>query len=223
MNRFTLTFAAALSALTLGAALPSAAQDNAATETAPAAETEAAPAAQVLPDMVMGAEDAPVTLIEYASYTCGHCANWEKDIFPRLKLEYIDTGKVRFIHREVYFDKIGLWAGMVARCGGDEKYFPIMRMIYDEQSDWIGSGKPAEIGDNLRKIGLKAGLDAEQIDACFADQALAESMVMTFQETAGKDGINATPTLMINGETFQNAPWEELKAKLDEMLEEAAQ
>ncbi len=194
--------------------LPALAQETKPAEPAAAA----APAVAILPDMTLGAEDAPVTLIEYASYTCGHCANWEKEIFPRLKLEYIDTGKVKFIHREVYFDKVGLWAGMVARCGGPEKYFPISQMIYDEQKNWMGDGQPATIGDNLRKIGLKAGLTAEQVDACFADEKMAESMVATFQETAIKDEINATPTLMINGVKQSNMPWEELKKVLDEAI-----
>ncbi len=222
MKLLPLTLIAALSA----AALPVLAQEAAApaAPAAPAAEAPAAPAPEartpaVLPDMVMGAEDAPITLIEYASYTCGHCAHWEREIFPRLKMEYIDTGKVRFIHREVYFDKVGLWAGLLARCGGDEKYFAMSNMLYVDQQQWMGDHNLATVGDNLRKMGLKAGLTAEQIDACFADQVMAESMVMTFQETAGKDEINATPTMMIDGEKQTNVPWDELKAILDKKLE----
>lgn len=214
MTRLTLTLAAAaLSAFGLTAALAD-------TATAPATETEAP---QILPDMAMGAETAPVTLIEYASYTCIHCANWEREILPRLQLEYIDTGKVRYIHREVYFDRVGLWAGLIARCGGDEKYFPLARMIYDQQDDWLRSAgnDAAAISDNLRKIGLSAGLTTEQLDACLSDQSMAEAMVATFQATAGKDEINATPTLIINGETVQNAPWDELKAKLDAAIAKA--
>lgn len=214
MKLLPLTLIAALSLSALPA-LAETATAPAPAPTAPAAET-AAPA--VLPDMTQGAEDAPVTLIEYASFTCSHCAHWEKEIYPRLKMEYIDTGKVKFIHREVYFDKVGLWGGMVARCGGAEKYFPIAQMLYDEQAEWIGDGMPETISANLRKVGLKAGLTGEQVDACMNDQALAESLVETFQQTAVKDGVDATPTLFVNGTKQSNMPWEDLKKLLDDEI-----
>ncbi|MFB2530790.1 DsbA family protein [Paracoccus sp. p4-l81] len=198
-------------------AMPALAQQT----TAPATPAATAPAEGILPDMTMGATDAPVEVIQYASFTCSHCAAWEKDIFPRLKMEYIDTGKVKFTHREVYFDKVGLWAGMVARCGGDQKYFPISQMIYDEQAKWIGDGQPTTIADGLRKLGVKAGLTNEQVDACLDDQAMAEKMVATFQATAGKDEINATPTFIINGEKKSNMPWDEFKAILDAEIAKA--
>ena len=82
-------------------------------------------------DMALGAEDAPVTIIEYASYTCPHCATFHAGPYKQLKADYIDTGKVRFIFREVYFDKYGLWASMIARCGGPEKFFGISDLIFD--------------------------------------------------------------------------------------------
>ena len=77
-----------------------------------------------IPDMVIGAADAPVEVIEYASYTCPHCASFHANQFPQLKENYIDTGKIRFVYREVYFDRFGLWASMVARCGGQERFLP---------------------------------------------------------------------------------------------------
>ena len=182
------------------------------------AMAEDAPAAALLPDVPLGSPDAPVTLIEYASYTCPHCATWHKEIYPRLKAEFIDTGKVRFIHREVYFDKFGLWAGLIAGCGGDLKYHAISGMIYDSQQDWIGDGTEATIAANLRKIGLKAGLGQEQIEACMTDQKRMEAMVATYQKNATADDINATPTLVINGEKFSNMPWEELKTLIEAKL-----
>lgn len=93
-----------------------------------------------VPDMILGKLDAPVEVIEYASFTCPHCANFHDAVFDKLKKNYIDTGKVKFIYREVYFDKFGLWAAMVARCAGPEKYFPVSDMIYDTQKEWIGDG-----------------------------------------------------------------------------------
>src|SRR5690606_33729429 len=103
-----------VAALALSLATPALAQDEAATAEA---ETEASEA-QTVPDIALGAEDAPLTIIEYASFTCGHCANFHEENWPKLKSEYVDTGKVRFIQRDVYFDAVGLWAGILARCGG---------------------------------------------------------------------------------------------------------
>ncbi len=182
---------------------------------APAQTEEAGP---ILPDIVLGAADAPITLIEYASYTCSHCAHFHEDVFKPLKRDYIDTGKVRFILREVYFDKFGLWGGQIAQCGGDLKYYGISGMIFAEQVNWIGDGKETTIADNLRKVGLKAGLTKEQIDACLNDTARAEAMVATYQKNATADAIEGTPSMVINGEKFSNMGYEELKRILDARL-----
>ena len=139
-------------------------------------------------------------------------------MFPKLKAEYIDTGKVRFAQRDVYFDEVGLWAGILARCGGDEKYYPIGAMLMDEQKDWLAAKTGDEMTANLKKIGAKAGMTGEQIDACWADQAKVESLVATYQQNAVADKIEGTPTFIIGGEKVQNGPWEELKAKIDEKL-----
>ncbi|GAB5434230.1 MAG: hypothetical protein EpisKO_36000 [Epibacterium sp.] len=103
-------------------------------------------------EMVQGAEDAPVTLIEYSSYTCPHCANFHADAYKKLKAEYIDTGKVKLVYREVYFDRFGLWASMVARCGGEEKFFGITDLIFKQQAEWTRAGGPAEMVEELKKI-----------------------------------------------------------------------
>ena len=92
-----------------------------------------------IPDMVMGAADAPVEIIEYASFTCPHCANFHANIYPLLKADYIDTGKVRFVYREVYFDRFGLWASMIARCGGEMRFFGMAELIYEKQREWTAS------------------------------------------------------------------------------------
>ena len=98
-----------------------------------------------------------MTVVEYASFTCPHCATFHNDTFKKLKADYIDSGKVKFIYREVYFDRYGLWASMVARCGGQEKFFGIADLIYKSQSEWTRAGEPAAIVDELRKIGRLAG------------------------------------------------------------------
>lgn len=186
-------------------------------ETLIATPAEAAGTA-ILPDVALGRADAPVTLIEYASYTCSHCARFHETVFPSLKRDYIDTGKVRFILREVYFDKFGLWAGQVAQCGGDLKYYGIAGMLFTEQAAWIGDGAEATIAENLRKIGLKAGLTKEQIETCLNDTARAEAMVMTYQKNASADAIEGTPTLVINGEKHDNMGYAELKKILEAKL-----
>lgn len=152
----------------------------------------------MVPDMTMGDSNAPVTLIEYASFTCPHCASFHDTIFEKLKTDYIDTGKVHFVYREVYLDRFGLWAGMVARCGGESKYFGITDMFYKTQREWIADGSPATVAENLRKIGLKAGLSSEQINTCLNDATMAEAMVATYQQNATKHGVRGTPTVVID-------------------------
>lgn len=204
-------------ALALSLATPALAQDAAATE---GAESEASEA-QTVPDIALGAEDAPLTVVEYASFTCGHCANFHDQNWPKLKSEYVDTGKVRFIQRDVYFDAVGLWAGILARCGGDDKYYAVSDMLFDEQKKWLEGDSGDQIAANLRKIGLKAGMTEDQMTACWDDKAKAESLIATFQQNATADEIEATPTFIIGGEKVMNQPWEDLKKIIDDKLAEA--
>lgn len=208
--------AAAIGALSAAFCLPVAAQTPA-PEPAPAATAEAT-APQILPDLWLGAEDAPVDFIEYASFTCSHCADFSTEVFPKLKAEYIDTGKVRFAQRDVYFDDVGLWAGILARCGDESKFYPVSGMLFETQREWLSAKNGEELAANLRKIGAKAGYSAEQMDACWKDEAKVQSLVATFQQNAVADKVEGTPTFLINGETVRNMPWDQLKAKLDEKL-----
>lgn len=208
--------AAAIGALAAAFCLPVAAQTPA-PEPAPAATAEAT-APQILPDLWLGAEDAPVDFIEYASFTCSHCADFSTEVFPKLKAEYIDTGKVRFAQRDVYFDDVGLWAGILARCGDESKFYPVSGMLFETQHEWLSAKNGEELAANLRKIGAKAGYSAEQMDACWKDEAKVQSLVATFQQNAVADKVEGTPTFLINGETVRNMPWDQLKAKLDEKL-----
>lgn len=174
-----------------------------------------------IPDLVLGDADAPIELIEYASYTCPHCANFHSAVFEPLKKDYIDTGKVRFVYREVYFDKFGLWASMVARCGGDMRYFGIQKMLYEEQSEWLAGGKDTmEIVENLRKIGKRAGLTDENLDACLNDGDMAEKLYAKFTKEVEEYDINATPSLVIDGEKHSNMSYADLKEILDAKLAE---
>ncbi|MCG7520632.1 DsbA family protein [Ruegeria sp. Ofav3-42] len=169
-------------------------------------------------EMTLGAEDAPVEIIEYASYTCPHCANFHTGAFKELKKDFIDTGKVKFIYREVYFDRYGLWASMVARCGGPEKFFGISDLIYEGQSEWTKAGGPAEIVDELRKIGRLAGIDNDQLEACLQDGTRAQTLVAWYQENAERDGVQATPSFVVNGKKVDNQSYGDFKKLIEDEL-----
>ena len=169
-------------------------------------------------EMTLGADDAPVTLTEYASFTCPHCASFHKSVFKDLKADYIDTGKVKFIYRDVYFDQFGLWAALIARCE-PTRFFGISGMLYDQQREWIGDGNPAGIAERLRKIGLVAGLEQDQMEACLTDEAQARALVAWYQENATEDDITGTPTLLIDGKKHSNMTYDDLKVLLDTALE----
>jgi protein-disulfide isomerase len=168
-------------------------------------------------EMTLGNPEASVTVIEYASYTCPHCRAFHDGPFKQLKADYIDTGKIHFIYREVYFDRFGLWAAMIARCGGPERYFGIHDLIYDTQSEWT-KGEPGAIADNLRKLGRTAGMSEEQVNGCLEDGAMAQALVAVYQKNAEADGVNSTPTFLINGTKYNNMPYDEFSAILEKEL-----
>ncbi|MDH2326652.1 DsbA family protein [Cereibacter sp. SYSU M97828] len=203
-----------LAMLALVAALGSVSVAHAQDAAAPAATTEA-PQAR---DMTMGQADAPIELIEYASYTCPHCADFHNNVFAKLKTDYIDTGKVRFVMREVYFDRYGLWAAMMARCGGDMRYFGISDILFETQREWAGSQDPTVVVENLKRIGRQAGMDNATIDACMGDAAMAQALVDSYQKNAEADAITGTPTIIINGEKHSNMSYDDLKEILDAEL-----
>lgn len=225
MKRLSLVGAAAVAAIAAGAWW---------TNSAPVATTELpygavnaqenSDAAEIdtssIVEMTLGADDAPVTIVEYASFTCPHCANFHKNAFKQLKADFIDTGKVKFIYRDVYFDRFGLWASMVARCGGQERFFGISDMLYNQQKEWVAGGNdPVEIANNLRRIGKVAGLEEEQLEACLNDQDKAKTLVAWYQEHAGADDITGTPTLIIDGKKHSNMSYSDLKTLIEGKLD----
>ena len=181
-------------------------------------DVQATTEAPEIVEMTIGAENAPVTIVEYASFTCPHCATFHNDTFKKLKADYIDSGKVKFIYREVYFDRYGLWASMVARCGGQEKFFGIADLIYKSQSEWTRAGEPAAIVDELRKIGRLAGLDNETLDECLKDGAKAEALVAWYTENSKEDDISSTPSFVIDGKKHSNMSYADMKELLDDAL-----
>ncbi|MDP4032519.1 MAG: DsbA family protein [Pseudorhodobacter sp.] len=182
------------------------------------AQETAATEPVIVPEMVIGNPDAKVTLTEYASYTCPHCANFHEAVFKPLKTDYIDTGKVRFVFREVYFDRYGLWAAMVARCGGEMRYFGISGILMETQREWAASEDSAVVVENLKKIGRTAGMDDATLTRCLEDGEMAQAMVAAFQTNMEADGVEGTPTLFVNGTKYANMSYADLKAILDAEL-----
>lgn len=172
-------------------------------------------------EMTLGPDDAPVTVIEYASFTCPHCATFHENQLRRLKSEYVEAGKVQFIYRDVFFDPYGLWASLLARCGGEERFFGITDLLYQQQAEWFASANDEmEIGNNLRRIGRVAGLGEDQIEACLSDEDKALALVAWYQANAEKHDVRSTPTLIINGQKYGNMSFGELSGIIDAILAE---
>jgi protein-disulfide isomerase len=165
-------------------------------------------------EMTLGATDAPIQMTEYASYTCPHCRTFHKDVFQKLKADYIDTGKLHFTYREIYFDRYGLWGSIIARCGGADKFFAITDLLYTKQSEWT-KGTPAEIAENLRRIGLTAGLAQADVQSCFSDGEKAQNLVAWYEANRAEDEISSTPSFIINDVKYSNMPYAELQQILD--------
>jgi protein-disulfide isomerase len=195
-----------------------AAAATAAISPAMAQETTTATSTGVPGDFSLGSPDAKVKIVEYASFTCPHCAHFHETVFKTLKTDYIDTGKVQFTLREVYFDRYGLWAAMVARCGGDMRYFGIHDMLFAQQQDWAASQDPTEVVGKLKTIGLAAGLDQAALDVCLNDQAQAEALIKQFETNMAADGVKGTPTIFVNGTNVGNPGYDDLKAAIEAEL-----
>ena len=173
-----------------------------------------------VPEMSIGNPEAAVTVIEYASFTCPHCARFHEGPFKQLKADYIDTGLINFVYREVYFDRYGLWAAIAARCGegAENRFFGIADMIYENQSDWARQSDPADIVASLRTFGKTAGLTDGELDQCFTDGDNAQKLYARYLQQAEEDGVNSTPTFIINGTKYANMSYGDFKAIIDDLL-----
>jgi len=170
-------------------------------------------------DMVKGNSDAKVTIVEYASFTCPYCATFHKEIFPQLKEQYIDTGKVKFIYREVYFDAPGLWGGLLARCVSPKKYFGVVDLLYKKQSKWASGSTEKEILNELFSIGRQVGMEDEQINKCMQNKEKSLKMIDAYLENSKIDKISSTPSLVINGKLLKPNNFDDLAVEIDKILE----
>lgn len=155
-------------------------------------------APNALPDVVEGKADAPVTIIEYASMTCSHCAAFHRDVYPALKKNYIDTGKVKFVLREFPLDPLATAAFMLARNSGDKRD-AVVDLLFAQQKNWAFVDKPL---DGLANVLKQTGLGQEAFEATLKDQQLYENVNKVRDRAAEKFGINSTPTFFINGDRY---------------------
>jgi protein-disulfide isomerase len=187
------------------------------TEAAPAAAEETAPAdlqaiaGVPLGDMAEGSVDAPITLIEYASMTCSHCATFQQTTFPLLKRDFIDTGKVRFILREFPLDPYAIDASILARCTGEENFFPVVDKLFAEQGKWMPAPGPInEVSQNatrgrLADYGEAVGTSEEQFEACLRNKPLKEQIANRMEEAKSRYNVQATPSIVINGTLYEGS------------------
>jgi protein-disulfide isomerase len=238
-RRTVLTSLAAVPAAVLLSACSDSGEEAKATDAKPAASTDAmapaapaAPAAAApasagdvdmaellkpgaLPDKVLGKEDAKVTIVEYASMTCPHCAHFAETTFPELKTKYIDSGKVRFIFREFPFDPRAEAGFMLARCAGDN-YFPMVDVLFKQQQTWAAA---ENVKDAMFQLSKLAGFTQESFNACLTDQALLEQVRAVQKRGADEFKVDSTPTFFINGKTYKGAlSIEEMSAIIDPLV-----
>jgi protein-disulfide isomerase len=167
-------------------------------------------------EQILGDPQAPVTIIEYASLTCPHCAQFHTEVLPELKERYIAPGKVRLIYRDFPLDQNALAAAALAHCAGSDRYFSFLDVLFETQASWARAEDPIAA---LKRLGKLGGLSEEQMDACFADQELADGILRTRLEGQNEHQVDSTPTLVIDGETYAGARnIEELSAVIDPLI-----
>lgn len=167
-------------------------------------------------DMTMGDPDAPVTVIDYASLTCAHCASFEINTMPLLKEHYIETGKVYYILRDFPFDPIATAAFMLAHCAGPERYFGFVGVLFRQQQRWAFTQTPME---DLKVLARQGGFSDESFDACMKDQEIFDHVKDVALRGAKTFNVRSTPTFFINGEKVEGAlPWQDFEPLIKKAL-----
>ncbi len=171
-----------------------------------------------LPDMALGPADASVTITEYASMTCPHCAAFNDQVFPKIKAAYIDTGKVRYVFREFPLDIKAAAGSMLSRCianGDAPKYFAVTDLLFRSQGDWVTKNTT----ETLTRIGKPAGLSQQQVEECLKNQALLDKIASDQKYASDVLKVDSTPTFFINGEKIKGeASFEEFEKKINPLL-----
>ena len=180
---------------------------------------DAADADGALVEMALGSADAPLTITEHSSLTCGHCASFHAETLPKIKKAYIDTGKVRLVFRDFPLGKLALIASMLPHCAGPDRYFGFLEVLFRSQRTWAGSNNPLL---ELTRMARMGGMSEETVNACLNNQALFESIQKRAAEDGEKFDIESTPSFVIDGKTISgNLPFEEFQKVIDAALEKA--
>ena len=171
---------------------------------------------EALENQSLGNESAPIKMIEFASLTCGHCAKFHNEVFPKIKKDYIDNGKIFFTYQDFPLDKFALKASVIARCSGKDKYFSFLKVLYKKQKDWTRSQDPFK---SLLKIAKLGGLKNDEIKVCVSNKSIEDGILKKRLNSTKKFEIKATPTIYINGKKYNgDLTFEALKLKLDSLI-----
>jgi protein-disulfide isomerase len=154
-------------------------------------------------DRILGKADAPITIVEYASLTCPHCAHFAVDVLPKLKQKWIDTGKVKLMLRDFPLDEPALRAAMVARCAPADKFYPLVDTFFSQQEQWVTA---RDYRAALEKLAKLAGIGDKQFKTCIEDKKLEDQVAQSRLTAAQQLGVNSTPSFFINGQKFEGAP-----------------
>jgi len=203
----------AIAALTLAGPLPALAQ-------APVKPPSAADQAKVLvlspDDRILGKPDTPVTIVEYASLTCPHCAHFATEVLPKLKEKWIDTGKAKLVLRDYPLDEPALRAAMIARCAAPDRFYALIDTFFGAQQQWVLA---KDYKAELARLALLGGMSKTQFDACLANKSGEDKVLQSRLVATQQLAVNSTPTFFINGTKFEGAPEEDA---LDAALSRAA-
>lgn len=160
------------------------------------------PEEMTLEDRVIGSEDAPITIIEYASLTCGHCATFHKTTMPRLKREWLDTGRAKLVFRDFPLDNNAATAAVIARCAPEDQYHRLLSVFFSRQSSWAQMDDPVPV---LAEIASSRGLSREQIDACLDDDGLVDGVLQSRLVGQTQHGVKSTPTFIVGERVISGA------------------
>jgi|TARA_B100001964_G_scaffold232057_1_gene287395 protein-disulfide isomerase len=167
-------------------------------------------------EFFLGNKDAKITVIEYASMTCVHCANFHKQVYPKIKKNYIDTNKIKFIFRDFPLDKQALFGSVLAKCAPKDKYFDFVKLILTNQKKWISNDDA--FMNKLQHIGKLAGLNENKINSCFKDEKLVDNIIKTRSIGEKKYNINSTPTLIINEKKYSAMSYENFEKIIENLI-----
>ena len=167
-------------------------------------------------EMFLGNKDAKIVVIEYASMTCIHCANFHKEVYPKIKENYIDTNKIKFIFRDFPLDKQALFASVLAKCAPKEKYFDFVKLILTTQKKWISNDEA--FMEKLKNIGKLAGLSENKINACFNNEQIVDNILKTLSTAEKKYNIDSTPSLIINEKKYSAMSYENFEKIIESLI-----